>query len=474
MAFSHALSNALSGMTAASTAIQVRAGNIANATTPGYARRDVALDTGPFGGVRVTSIVRSEDSILLGNRLSADARNQSLQEQARAAASINTAFGEPGDVDGLFATLSRFYSSLEDLANAPDSGAYQQSAIDGAKDLTRTFNRLGQAATDLRTNADRDIAATVADVNAAIKALSDLNKSASGGTGQALSGLAEQRQTYIDTVGNALNIKVSYGRGGSVHIRTAEGVVLLDENPREISFAASGVVAPGTRLSAAQLSGLSVDGIDVTPDSGPQSIKGGRLRGLFSVRDEIGVSFEERLDTLAEDFVTRFSDSTVDPTLAVGDEGVFVSGGSGAGVASRIAVNSALDPESGGAIWRIRDGINAATPGPSAGVGVTAGLLDALDTQRPLGSVTGSPANLSAVDAIAAFSSVIGTEKVQAGTRAAASAATAQSLKDEELSAHGVNTDQELQSLLLIEQSYAANARVVQVVDNMLARLMEI
>jgi flagellar hook-associated protein 1 FlgK len=42
------------------------------------------------------------------------------------------------------------------------------------------------------------------------------------------------------------------------------------------------------------------------------------------------------------------------------------------------------------------------------------------------------------------------------------------------LAGQGVDSDAELQKLLLIEQSYAANARVMQAVDEMLQRLMEI
>jgi flagellar hook-associated protein 1 FlgK len=37
-----------------------------------------------------------------------------------------------------------------------------------------------------------------------------------------------------------------------------------------------------------------------------------------------------------------------------------------------------------------------------------------------------------------------------------------------------VDTDQELAHLLLVEQAYAANARVLQTVDMLLKRLMEI
>jgi flagellar hook-associated protein 1 FlgK len=38
----------------------------------------------------------------------------------------------------------------------------------------------------------------------------------------------------------------------------------------------------------------------------------------------------------------------------------------------------------------------------------------------------------------------------------------------------GVDTDQEMQKLLLIEQAYAANARVVSAIDDLLARLLEL
>jgi flagellar hook-associated protein 1 FlgK len=40
--------------------------------------------------------------------------------------------------------------------------------------------------------------------------------------------------------------------------------------------------------------------------------------------------------------------------------------------------------------------------------------------------------------------------------------------------AQGVDSDQELQKLMLIERAYAANARVVETADQMIRRLMEI
>ena len=43
---------------------------------------------------------------------------------------------------------------------------------------------------------------------------------------------------------------------------------------------------------------------------------------------------------------------------------------------------------------------------------------------------------------------------------------------DEALLAQGVDTDQELQKLLLIERSYAANARVIQTADELIQLLI--
>ena len=47
-------------------------------------------------------------------------------------------------------------------------------------------------------------------------------------------------------------------------------------------------------------------------------------------------------------------------------------------------------------------------------------------------------------------------------------------LYDAEIATSAVDMDQELQSLLLIEQSYAANARVIQTIDEMIQRLLQI
>ena len=50
----------------------------------------------------------------------------------------------------------------------------------------------------------------------------------------------------------------------------------------------------------------------------------------------------------------------------------------------------------------------------------------------------------------------------------------AQAAGDAEAAVMGVDTDQEMQTLLLVERAYAANARVIQTAQAMIDTLMEL
>lgn len=69
--------------------------------------------------------------------------------------------------------------------------------------------------------------------------------------------------------------------------------------------------------------------------------------------------------------------------------------------------------------------------------------------------------------------SLVSVDRVNAENNEGFSAARQGSLRDIELG-QGINTDQELQKLLLIEQAYAANARVVTTASEMIDTLLSI
>ena len=106
-------------------------------------------------------------------------------------------------------------------------------------------------------------------------------------------------------------------------------------------------------------------------------------------------------------------------------------------------------------------------PGPSGEAGLLNDMLGALEARRtPSSSVFGSGAQ-SAANFISTFSMLLASTRTSAEQDMTFTAARLSELTQLQLS-DGVDTDQELQNLLILEQAYAANARVIQAADEML------
>ena len=484
MSISSALISANSGLSAASKRASVVSNNIANALTPGYARREVSVSenvvNGQGGGIRVDGVRRAADQALTADRRVADGAVGRDQTVATTYASFNSALGEPGDPFSLFTQYQNLESSLRSLSQTPESQTLQAQTLDAAKSLTATFNQLSEQAQTTRRNADAEIARQVDQVNSALKQIEKLNSdiSTAGAGGRDIAALEDQRQRLIDEVAAIIPVREVPRSNGKVDLMTDEGVFLIAGSAREIEFTPSGSITPDMTYSGGALSGLSVEGTNLTPGDGGLTVRGGTMAGLFEVRDQIAPEFQAQIDALARDLIERFEN--IDPTLSPGDPGLFTDAGAAfdpstqTGLAGRISVNAAVDPDQGGEIWRLRDGLGASAEGPSAANDAILAMLDSLTGLRAPPAGTGLSGEMSAAEAAAGVTSLVGTSRITAETQLATSSARAQSLTEAELAATAVDTDQELQKLILIEQAFAANARVIQTADEMLRTLMEI
>jgi flagellar hook-associated protein 1 FlgK len=159
---------------------------------------------------------------------------------------------------------------------------------------------------------------------------------------------------------------------------------------------------------------------------------------------------------------------------------MFTDGGANAdvstlnGLSGRIVINAAVDPAQGGAIWRIRDGIGAVAPAATGSDSFVRAMISAMSDSRPTHAALQSSGSLSASESAAHLASLAGGARASAVGQHTASSALSQALYDAEKFETGVDTDRELQNLLIIEQAYAANARVLQTINQMIQRLMEL
>ena len=484
-----ALNNATSGLSAAARRAEVTSSNIANATTEGYAKRSVSLAeqvvAGNGAGVRTAGINRAVDPLITADRRRAESDLGFLCARSNATSQLASAVGKPDDPTSLAGAYQRLEAAFRDLAETPESEGRQTEVLRSASGLANTFKTLSTENTRMRQDADVKISRQVSEVNSALKKLERVNREIRIRTvgKRDTTALEDERQRLVDQISSRLPIRQVRRENNDLLILTKEGIPLLDGDAATISFQAATSIGASSQYQpgGGLLSGLSVNGRDIAPGSGDaQSISSGSLAGLFSARDEIGVQFQNKIDGLAEDLVARFEDTTTDPTLTPGDPGLFTDGGLAlgspldSGLAARISINDAVDPSKGGALFRLRDGLGAVAPGP---VGAQEGprrFLDALTTPRTLPAGTGQSIALSAVGAAETITSFMLLAGADGERDFDTQSGFASGLREAESNSVGVNVDEELQSLILIEQSYAANAKILEVADRMLQLIVRI
>lgn len=483
MSISTTLSNALSGLTAASRSAQVVSSNVSNAMTEGYTRREIVLSARSVGGVgagvRVDGVDRVVDDVLIRERRLSSSALQETTEINRFYEEALKLMGEPQDPSSLVARTGELDRSLLAATSRPESEARLHDVLNAATSLTDKLNDASDRVQGLRQDADREIEQDVSRLNQSLQQVADLNAQIlrAQATDQDYPGLLDNRQNLIDEISGLIPVRELVRDNDTVALYSMNGAMLVDARPAQFEFAVTGLITADMTLASGALSGLTLNGVEV-PIGGPHSpIAGGRLSGLFAVRDEHAPALQDDLDVMARDLVSRFEDPTMDPTLAAGDAGLFTDNGAALdpgnviGLAARLSVNAAVNPAEGGAVWRLRDGVGAAAMGP---VG-DPGLLDAMhqrlsDRIAPLGGSL-SAAERTVTGFASDILSSVGQSRQLSDARLSFQQAHHSGL-DEAVMALGVDTDQELQKLLLVEQAYAANARVIQTADELIQLLI--
>ncbi len=482
MSVSAALTSALSGLTASSRRAEVISSNIANAATPGYVRREVVLQARMVGdngqGVATNGLRRDQDRFLLNDRRRAGAEAGGRSLMAEAMKRIEAAVGTPEDENSVTARIATVEKALIAATADPASESRLAAVADAVKGLVRHMARATGAIQSQRSDADARIAAQVDTLNRNLSQVRDMNAQilAYSNSGRETAALMDQRQVLVDAVAAIVPVREELRQDGMVALYTTNGAALVEGTAVTVGFEATGVITADMTQASGALSGLTVNGRAIsTGETGPLS--GGSLGALFRLRDDAAPSAQAHLDALARDLAERLADPAIDPTRAAGAAGLLTDGGgvfdpvNETGLAGRLRLNAAADPEAGGKLWRLRDGLGAVAPGPPGNTALLNDWRSTLTAARaPVSG--GFTAGLRSASAFAGdVTSRIATERVTADGEASYATARASALEKLEADG-GVDTDRELQELMQVEQAYAANARVVKVVDDMLTQLL--
>jgi flagellar hook-associated protein 1 len=440
----------LSAVTAYRTALTAIGDNVANAETPGYARRDVKLREGVnigsrsplyredliFSGVEAASIGRAWDAYRAADsRYAASASGRSDVRQQWLGA-IETNLGDGPTAVG--SMIGAFFNAGEALAATPSDrlgrSAMLSSLSDAAGSIRNTAQSLARVSQGIATAAAQEIDALNADLKALAEVNTALRQAAPNRT--SFASLQDERDRLLDQISARIDISAAIGDKGTVTVSLGgvSGVTILNAQQRaEISSA----TATDGRIQLR----MFWDGT-----TSPLPVSGGRLAGLVDVAASTADKRAE-VEVIAQQFLTDVNDWNAQGRTAAGVAGAPLLVMSG-GAATLAAATS--DPAA----------IAAASTD-----GAENGNLLALSALRGPNGVENRWAALVAAQA-------------QALNSAAAEAAAAATRKDNSFAARdeisGVDLDREAAELLRYQRAYDASARIIQVARETMQTILDV
>jgi len=482
MSLSTALSSAMTGITAASRSTSVISDNLANALSEGYYRRTLDLSSnGAAGGVRIGSVQRMIDPAIQKSVRSAEANYAATSVTAGFYARVSEQVGTVNDAYSIAQRMTDMETALIEATSLPDSDARLNDLSMQAGELAMSIRDAAEGVSSLRNKAEDSIAALVQGLETNLETLNDLNRKilAAEVRGQDPSGLEDQRDTLIDAINEVIPVQVHKRDNNQTALYTNSGIKLIDGGSvAEFSFDETRLVTPYMTLGNGQLSGLEIDGKQIDTSINGK-IGGGSLAAQFHVRDVASVQAQEDLDTMAADLIQRFQDPAVDPTLGATDPGIFTDQGAyfdpvnTLGVANRIELNSVISMSGSAETWRLRDGLNATAIGERGDTTILNNYAEAMEATNTITSPGLGSGDYSAYAIAANLMTNFTQENTWAEQELAYSSAIFSDIQSRELE-QGVDTDSELQTLMMVETIYAANARMIQAIDEMMQELMRL
>ncbi len=423
--------------------------NVANAQTPGYARRRVVLEelsvtgTGDIGyrpqvtfnGVTAAGVARAWDNFKAAEaRFSASADGRAAVRQ-QWLSGVETALGD--GFSGVGSTMTGFFTSVASLASDPGDTLGRRAVLSALDNVASAFRTSGQALARLSDGIGQAAELEIAALNNALKALHEINgaiaPAATGGSARA--SLEDERDRLIDFVAETMDVDVMIDEHGQVALAASSNPslsLLAGTGPKLALLVRS---ADGRLSLQLQTSGTTV----------PLPAAGGKLAGLIEVSQTVA-DRRAGLDALAVDFTAMVNGWSAAGEDANGNPGAALMGISGGATSLQALVT---DP----------DLVPAASPG-----GAPNGNLLALDAIRNAGAVENRWGALVSANA-------------QMLASANAEAAATATWRDNSYAAldevTGVDLDAEAADLLRYQQAYSASARIIQVARETIQALFD-
>ena len=489
------LGNSAGALDAYQKVLAVTQNNVANASTPGYARQSMALEAMPMdqalgmsGGVRTGRVESARDEYAE----QAVRRQTVVLGQAQQNVNSLTALQNQFDVtgtSGISSTLNALFQSFSAWGQSPFSQVARQSVIDHATAVADAF---GQAATGLEkltVDTESQLQQTVGQVNQLVTKLQGYNQQIFNGNRND-PGIDTQIHSTLDQLSQYVDFTATWQDNGSVSVLlNSETPLLVGDKSYPLSYSLQGPASDATYPDAPPSAHIfGADGRDITSKT-----TSGQLGALLNVHNTVLPSYlgdathAGDLNTMAEQFANRVNQiltSGFTTDASDGTDGSMPQAGvplfqyatttaaDGSMVAQHTRVAKTLRIDAN--VTSDQLGAISGTPTDSATQPVT--LTNEISNGIPLAlsNLSNPTDSADMVNGTTSFSSWYGGLAARVGTALnnatdqlqiqQSTVAQAKDLRDQ---ISGVSLDQEAMVMIQFQRAYDANSKLITILDQL-------
>ena len=239
MSLSAALNTAVIGLQTLQSQTRVAAGNVSNAQNPNYTRKIATLTTPVAEGLPqaalISSVVRVAAPEIQQDYYEANADFGRLQQQltySKELAEALDATNTTGDQPALLAMMTRFEDAWKQLEATPENNDLKNLVVQRGNELATEIRRLNGLQSELQNRAQANLQRDIEAINQSTIKIAELNgKIASqAASGSPVGDLQDLRDAEVAILSDKVGVRAILNDRGELFVYTEGGVQLVGSN----------------------------------------------------------------------------------------------------------------------------------------------------------------------------------------------------------------------------------------------------
>ncbi|WP_449506617.1 flagellar hook-associated protein FlgK [Enterobacter hormaechei] len=285
------INSAMSGLSAAQSALNTVSNNISSYNVAGYTRQTTILGAsnstltggGWVGnGVYVSGVQREYDAFITNQLRAAQNQSSGLTTRYQQMSKIDDVLSDT--TNSLSANLQDFFKSLQTLVSNAEDPAARQTVLGKADGLVNQFKTNDQYLRDQDSQVNTAISTSVDQINNYAKQIANLNDQISRltgvGAGASPNELLDQRDQLVSELNKIVGVDVTVQDSGTYNISIANGYTLVQGSN------ASQLAAVKSSADPARTTIAYVDAAAGNVEISEKQITTGSLGGLLTFRSQ--------------------------------------------------------------------------------------------------------------------------------------------------------------------------------------------